>query len=281
MCFISSGDGPRREKVEPRQKEVKRCHMQRLLFSLVALAFTLLAQEPSRSCSWSWSSVTEPAQAIGADQHASYYGLRVIPSPGDHLEVDAAFPHARYLSWTVYSNRLVASINDRQIQPVRGRNPFHPAVSRHEPGIARYRLTFRFDQGAKEKANTLHVPGADGNRKFVILYRLFDIDRAYRAGPLSASGGAPAPVLRLYDAAGKSYCPDPLPPDEQARPPARQPPADIENPPFWRHTGSTTTETTPFANEGVVSVCVRVPFGQARAACRTALEASANAGRDA
>ena len=65
--------------------------------------------------------------------------------------------------------------------------------------------------------------------------------------------GSSHPVLRLYDAAGKSYCPDALGPEPQ-QPPTRKPPADIENPPIWRHSGSTTAQTIPWANEGVVYV---------------------------
>lgn len=227
--------------------------MKRLVFASATLACSVLAQDPSRGCPW--SVVRATGESIGGDQHAAYYGLRVVPAPDDRLEVDAAFPHARYFSWTVYDHdgKLIPSMNDRQIRPVRGKNPFHPGVIRHKLDIGRYRLTFQFKQGAPGGVNTLHVPGGGSGRKFMVYYRLFDVDRRYSPGPLAVSGGVPAPILRVYDAGGKSYCPDPLVPDEQPRPPTeRQPPA--LNPPFWWNTGSTTAETSWYSNEGVVYV---------------------------
>jgi hypothetical protein len=226
--------------------------MKCLLFAFATLACSVLAQDPSRGCPW--SVVRATGESIGGDQHAAYYGLRIVPSPDDRLEVDAAFPHARYFSWTVYNHdgKLVASMNDRQIRPVHGKNPFHPGVLRHKPDIGRYRLTFQFKQRATEGVNTVHVPGGGDGRRFMIYYRLYDVDRPYSPGPLAASGGVPAPILRVYDAAGKSYCPDTLVPDEQPKASERRYPA--QNPPFWWNTGSTTAETGWYSNEGVVYV---------------------------
>lgn len=68
-------------------------------------------------------------------------------------------------------------------------------------------------------------PGAGGGRWFVIIDRLYDVDGRCSSAPLAVSGGVPAPELRLYDAAGKSYCPDPLGPEPQ-QPPTRKTPAD-------------------------------------------------------
>lgn len=233
----------------PGGKEVT---VDRSIAAFLLAACALPAQDSARNCSW-YS--IETGEAAGNDKHAAYYIFVVIPAPDDRLEVDAEFPHARYFSWTVYGedHKMVRSINDRQIQPVHGKNPFHPGVARHEPQIGSYRLTFRFRQSAAERANTLHIPGAGGGRRFVIIYRLYDVDGRYSSGHLAVSGGVPAPVPRLYDAAGKSYCPGPLRPPEQ-QPPTRKPPANIENPPVWRHSGSTTAQAVPWANEGVVYV---------------------------
>ena len=129
----------------------------RLLTGLVAAAFALAAAPAAHAttapfpyCSWWLETTPETANVAFPDAAATYWTTPFLASAGTSIQVDGAYPDARYMSFNVYDdsfgtftlNGVSSGLADYLITPASGSvNPFQTKGS---PGGA-FTLTLSLD----------------------------------------------------------------------------------------------------------------------------------------
>jgi len=152
------------------------------------------------------------------DLNAGYNGFIAPVKNGEKILVRGEFPHARYVSFTIYDQdfMFVDKLSDRDLVPVSGKNPFLPGVDRSGK-TGEFELTILMDRppSGPRPANTLYagVNHQGGTNKLLIfVYRVYLADRGlgYRDGnAMAAYGGVNPPCFQIMASDGHSYCPDP------------------------------------------------------------------------
>ncbi len=160
-----------------------------LLLSTAATAFA------ERACPWT----DVPAERIDANSiYKEHWGeLR----PGERLVIRGEFPHARFMSFTVYSDvdQRLDSLIDVDLLEIRGWNPFLPGMDRHKPYFGEYEIDVRMEPRPAQTraANTLYI-GAPG-QTFRLVYQVVLLD--------DTLPGRLPPSLTYRDAKNRSHCP--------------------------------------------------------------------------
>lgn len=203
-----------------------------LLCASLLTGGTVRAQVADAACFW-----RTPRDLPLVETNARYWRGEFRLDPGERLEIDGHFPHARQMSFNVHrlsDNAALASARDVDIVPARGAiNPFLPGA-RRDSRRRDYRLLI---DGAPGQPAPGMVRVDTGGKGFEgrLLYRLYLPDRG-RPG-----GGVPLPVVAKVTAGGErrplgGTCPDPARVDPtQPTGPTRIPPAPgtAEDPIVW------------------------------------------------
>ncbi|WP_157224167.1 hypothetical protein [Nocardia paucivorans] len=144
------------------------------------------------ACGWSPRIGADTINFAFPDTFANYWTTFLPAIPGASLTIHGAFPHARYMSYTAYSERdVVGSLNDQAIAADSGSvNPFGDGADRE--GSARG-YTVRVVRSApppNPEVNTLYVGDITGN--VPVAYRIYRPDAGF-----DATGGAGLPRLSV------------------------------------------------------------------------------------
>jgi hypothetical protein len=143
------------------------------------------------------------------DQAALYFTVPYAGATGTQIEVDGLYPHARYMSFTVYdpAERPLDAINDVHISPAGGSaNPFI-AGARRDSGVARRHYTVLVQFGAKPATpapNTIYTgTGENGpNLNGTLIYRIYMPDTQR-----DDTGGVGLPSVTLEPAGARTQTP--------------------------------------------------------------------------
>ena len=261
----------------------------RLALALVALAgcagpaanpppATVAAEGPT--CAW--ESVLGDTDLGLSDRNASYLWSWFALEPGDEILVQGRFPHARYASFVVQDQdgAVVDSLDDVQILPERGRNPFTPSAPRSGADLGGYLLRVSSEAlpAGGRAPNTLYsgrTLKGEPNRLILLNYRNYLTDRRYSrsAGhPLWVTGGVGAPALSVRRNGVVQPCPEPgvaraawraRQPStaEQTRGVSAVPGAtEARNPPAWTHSERKTARATNKLGPNDSTVYTSVPL---------------------
>jgi hypothetical protein len=158
------------------------------------------------------------AEGLGmSDFNAGYNGFIAPVKPGEKVIVRGRFPHARYVSFTIYDQDFMFAdkLSDFELVPVSGNNPFLPGVERNnDAGEFEIQVLMEKPPVGKRPANTLYAGTTNKgkpNKLFFLGYRVYLADKGYGFkdnNPLAAYGGVNPPKFQIIDQNGNAYCPD-------------------------------------------------------------------------
>ncbi len=186
------------------------------MFALGAAA-VLLGDVAPRTCPWT---TIQAATDLGlSDRNATYAWYWTRLAPDDRIEIEGAFPRSRYMSLVLQDQNglIVDSIDDVEIRPTSGRNPFRPGTRRDRAPAPSYRVQVVASPipASGRAPNTLYggrTLAGEENRLLLISFRNYLTDRRYnRASGHAhwATGGHPPPRIRHSRAGQPAPCPDP------------------------------------------------------------------------
>ena len=156
--------------------------------------------EGFHDCFWIGPVSFESYNIAYPDEGAVYWGSKfIIPPDADHLEIDGAYPRARYFSFNVYDKltQPTDALVDSAIEPYQGANPF--ADNDKRGGRYKVRVYPQVRPGQKAFPNDLHLTDASArNDELPLVMRIY----VPEAGT-DFTGGAGLPKVTLVMRDGK------------------------------------------------------------------------------
>jgi hypothetical protein len=157
------------------------------IVGLLAGSVSVAAATATGGCSWQTQYGMGGSDLGAPDTDAAYWTTTYLQFPGRGLVISGAFPRARYMSFTLYSNSSLVpggSLFDAELSPSSGTNPFQANTT----GPGDYTVTVVAGAAPADRApNTLYT-GTTALAEFELLYRVYD--------PLDPpTGGVPLPQI--------------------------------------------------------------------------------------
>jgi len=193
--------------------------------ALLLAAACKMSVQPAEEAGDGWCRMPlaagDTATVLGAiDYNAGYNGLIAPVRKGERLVVHGRFPHARYASFMVYDEKLMAvdGLTDLDLVPVSGVNPFLPGADRSGQNLGEFEVQVRMEAApaGQRPVNTLYAGlshAGKPNHLMALAYRVYLPDQGlgFRDHhPLAVTGGVEAPRFKIFRGDGSSYCPNPL-----------------------------------------------------------------------